>query len=328
MAKDVTIGQIIRRIQSNEISPAYSLFGNEPFLQDFFIQELDKGFSDETGSKKYITLDDDKETDFLAELSAYSLFNERQLLIVRQIKKLTKGGKDELLEYLKSPNPSTCLVLISEEYDDRKALQKSLKAETIFVDVRVPFANKIKEWVNFIVKSREYKINPGTITRLIDMYGDSISHVINEIDKMELLCGPDTEIDEDVLKNHLSSDREYAIWDLQDALGRKELDRSLTIIRSQLENGASIQQLTASLANLFHQMLWVSMGKTHKGGYVGLSTIVMKKMNVYCRVHSQEDINNTLLFLRKTDMLSKSTSLSDFALIEPVVVSICTGKYV
>ena len=32
-----SIGQLIKRIHSNEIAPAYSLFGNESFLQDFLI---------------------------------------------------------------------------------------------------------------------------------------------------------------------------------------------------------------------------------------------------------------------------------------------------
>ena len=46
-----TIGQLIKRIHSNEIAPAYSLFGNESFLQDFFIQELATYFLGDSGIK-------------------------------------------------------------------------------------------------------------------------------------------------------------------------------------------------------------------------------------------------------------------------------------
>ena len=52
-------------------------------------------------------------------------FSERQLLVVRQIKKLSQNGRKELAEYLKNPNRDICLVLISEEYDDRTYYKKN-----------------------------------------------------------------------------------------------------------------------------------------------------------------------------------------------------------
>ena len=107
-----TIGQLIKRIHSNEIAPAYSLFGNESFLQDFFIQELATYFLGDSGIKKHISLDDDKQDQLLADLSAFSLFSERELLVVRQIKKLTVNARKELVDYLGNPNTDTCLVLI------------------------------------------------------------------------------------------------------------------------------------------------------------------------------------------------------------------------
>ena len=88
-----SIGQLIKRIHSNEISPAYSLFGNESFLQDFFIQELTTYFLGDSGTKKHISLDDDKQDQLLADLSAFSLFSERKLLVVRQIKKLSLNAR-------------------------------------------------------------------------------------------------------------------------------------------------------------------------------------------------------------------------------------------
>jgi len=213
-----SIGQLIKRIHSNEISPAYSLFGNESFLQDFFIQELNTYFLGDSGTKKHISLDDDKQDQLLADLSAFSLFSERELLVVRQIKKLSLNARKELVDYLKNPNPDTCLVLISEDYDDRNALQKLLKSNTISVDVRVPFPSKMKEWVRFIVKSKKYKINDGTISNLIDLYGDSIAHVVNEIEKITLMVGMETVIDDNIIERELSAGREYHIWQLQDAI--------------------------------------------------------------------------------------------------------------
>ena len=87
---------VINRINSNEIGPIYSLFGNEGFLQKFFIDHVSSRFLDKNQSITYINLDDDKESLLLSELSSYSLFDEKRIIIVRRIRKLSKNGKKEL----------------------------------------------------------------------------------------------------------------------------------------------------------------------------------------------------------------------------------------
>ena len=323
-----SIGQLIKRIHSNEIAPAYSLFGNESFLQDFFIQELNTYFLGDSGTKKHISLDDDKQDQLLADLSAFSLFSERELLVVRQIKKLSLNARKELGDYLKNPNLDTCLVLISEVYDDRNALQKLLKSNTISVDMRVPFPSKMKEWVRFIVKSKKYKINDGTISNLIDLYGDSIAHVVNEIEKITLMVGTETVIDDNIIETQLSAVREYHIWQLQDAIGSKDTEKSIPIVKSLIENGTGIPQLIINFTNLFQQLLWYSMGLRQTTGYTGLNKIISGNLNKYSRNFDQHEIESALLVLRKSDMLTKSTSLSPLSLIEPVIINICEGMYV
>ena len=329
MAKDSpSIGQLIKRIHANEIAPAYSLFGNESFLQDFFIQELATFFLCDSGIKKHISLDDDRQNQLLADLSAFSLFSERKLILVRQIKKLTINARKELLDYLKSPNPDTCLVLIAEEYDDRNTLQKSLKSNTILVDVRVPFPYKMKEWVSFIVKSKKYKINDGTISNLIDLYGDSIAHVVNEIEKITLMVGAETIIDDSIVEAELSAGREYHIWQLQDAIGSKDTEKSISMVKSLVENGTGIPQLIINFTNLFQQLLWYSMGVQQSTGYTGLNKIISGNLNKYSKNFHQHEIESALLVLRKSDMLTKSTSLTPLSLIEPVIINLCEGIYV
>jgi DNA polymerase-3 subunit delta len=329
MAKSTpSVGQIIKRIHANEIAPAYSLFGNESFLQDFFIEELSKSFLNGNEVKKHISLDDDRQEYLLSELSSVSLFSERQLLVVRQIKKLSQNGRKELLEYLENPNRDICLVLISEDYDDRNALQKKLKENTLFLDVRVPFPSKMKEWVNFIIKNKKYNVNPSVIENMIDSYGDSIAHVINEIEKMVLMIGIENELNDQVLSSHLSIQREFHLWQFQDAIGGKNADYSITIINSLIENGTKIPQIAISLTNLFQQMLWFHMGNTHQSGYTGLNKIITNNLSKYCRLYSQQEVEDALLALRKIDLLTKSTSISDIALVEPLIIQMCKGEYV
>ena len=321
---NLSVGQIIRKIQKGDIQPAYALCGNELFLQDFFIDVLKQNFLEQSTQSTIYSLGDDNEEKFLSELSSISLFDEKKLVVVRQIQKLSKKGREELIEYMISSNNSLCIVLIFENYDPKSSTQKYLESNFIVIDVRVPFNNKIKEWINYIVKQRNYKIENGTIEQLISIYGDSISHMVNEIDKLALMGKEDGSIEIDNIQA-LDADREFPIWELQNSLGKRDLKKSLMISHSLIHSGVSLTQIIINLSNLFMQLLWSEMGKSEVSGYTytGLNKIITNNLTQYSRLFSFSEVSNILLNLEKTDMIIKTTSINDIILNDILIYSIC-----
>tara|TARA_B100000401_G_scaffold167012_1_gene111636 strand:- start:198 stop:1154 length:957 start_codon:yes stop_codon:yes gene_type:complete len=316
---EISLKHTINRINSNEIDSVYSLFGNEAFLQSFFINYISSKFLDEQQTVTYINLDDDKESVLLSELSSYSLFNDKKIIVARRVRKLSKNGKKELFDYIQSPNDNYCLILISETYDFKSPLQKDLQKKTTFIDVRVPFENKIKEWVVFYIKSKKYNISIEVVNDLVDKYGDSISHVVNEIENLYLFG-----IDKDGYFQQ--SDKTYFLWQLQDAIGKKEVYKSLNIAKSLLDNGISVVQIISNLSNLFSQLLYKTDNKgTFK--YTGLNKIITKKLSYYGRKYSFSEIKNAMLVLRNYDVIYKSSSIKDSIILDMIVIKICKGIY-
>mgnify|MGYP006177450679 CR=1 FL=1 len=314
---EINLKQIINRINSNELESVYSLFGNEAFLQSFFIDYISSKFLNKGQHVTYINLDDDKESLLLSELSSYSLFSERKIIVVRRIRKISKNGRKELLDYIKSPNNSYCLVLISEAYDFKNSLQKDLEKNSTTIDVRVPFESKIKEWVIYYVKTKKYNIKLETINDLVNKYGDSISHVINEIENLYLFGVEEQGYSQD-------SDKAYSLWQLQDAIGRKEAHQSLNIAASLLNNGVSLIQIMSNLSNLFSQLLYREEYKG-KFRYTGLNKIITKNLNYYNKKYSFSEVKNAILVLRNYDIIYKSSSIKDRILLDMIVVKICRG---
>ena len=316
---EISLKHTINRINSNEIDSVYSFFGKEAFLQSFFINYISSKFLDERQTVTYINLDDDKESVLLSELSSYSLFNDKKIIVARRVRKLSKNGKKELFEYLISPNENYWLILISETYDFKSLLQKDLQKETTSIDVRVPFENKIKEWVVFYIKSKKYNISIEVVNDLVDKYGDSISHVVNEIENLYLFG-----IDKDGYFQQ--SDKTYFLWQLQDAIGKKEVYKSLNIAKSLLDNGISVVQIISNLSNLFSQLLYKTDNKgTFK--YTGLNKIITKNLSYYGRKYSFSEIKNAMLVLRNYDVIYKSSSIKDSVILDMIVIKICKGIY-
>ena len=312
----VNFKHIMNRINSNEIDSTYSLFGNEAFLQKFFIDSVSLKFLNKEESVTYINLDDDKESLLLSELSSYSLFNQKKLIIVRRIKKISNNGRKELADYIKSPNTDYCLILISENHDFRNSLQKELEKISTSIDVRVPFDNKIREWVTYYIKNKKYDINSEIISDLVDKYGDSISHVINEIENLHLFGLNDSEY-------YKKLEKTYSLWQLQDAVGKKDISNSLTIGNSLLINGISLVQIVTNLSNVFFQLLYAD--NSNKFRYTGLNKIIMNNLKLYNKKYTLQETENAIIVLRNYDIIFKSSSIKDSTILNIVVTKICSG---
>jgi len=313
----INFKHIINRINSNEIDAIYSLFGNEAFLQRFFIDHISAKFSSKNQLIIYINLDDDKESLLLSELSSYSLFAEKKLIIVRRIKKLSKNGKKELFDYIKSPNNNYCVILISETYDFKNSLQKELGKVSTCIDVRVPFDNKIREWATYYIKTKKYNINSETIIDLVDKYGDSISHVVNEIENLYLF-GLDSP------GYYKKSEKTYSLWQLQDAIGKKDISNSLVIGNSLLNNGISLVQVITGLSNLFFQLLYKD-NNSNTFKYTGLNKIITNNLTYYNKKYSLSEVENAILVLRNYDIIFKSSSIKDSTILNIIITKIYSG---
>ena len=224
MAKssNATTGQIIRRIRTKEFAPVYSLFGGDAFLEDFFMNELSKTFLNKNGKRQHFSLDYDKPEYLFLELSSISLFKEKKIIIVREIKKLkSEKARNELYHYIKNPNYNIVLILISDMYDMKNTFLKKISTLSQLMDFRPPFENEMKQWISYVLQYKKIKVKAAILEEYIQLYGDSIAHVINEIDKASLLLG-DVEINENNIEKLDGFDRIFQIWHLQDSLGKKE----------------------------------------------------------------------------------------------------------
>ena len=90
------------------------------------------------------------------------------------------------------------LFLISNMFDVvnifSSAINRNIQVDVIknisnfsdVMDFRPPFENEMKRWVSYILKCKNIQITESAIDEYIQLYGDSIAHVINEAEKMSL----------------------------------------------------------------------------------------------------------------------------------------------
>ena len=325
----ISTGQAIRTVRAKKIHPVYILFGGEPFLEDCFIHELYDFLSNEGVSKIHYSMDQDSLENLQAELSSISLFEQKRIVVVREIKKIrSEKGRDEILNYIQSPNLNVILVIISEQYDMKNTFLKKISNISKSIDVRTPFENEMEKWLLFYLKKEKIKISKAVLNQYMELYGDYIFHVINEIKNNALILNEDVEVDGISPYNLKGYDRVFPLWSLQDSLGKKDLSLSLEVLNSLLIDGNKITLIIMNLVNLYQQMLWKKMGRLQLEVYTGINKIISSRLKVYDKNYTFIELTKVLQELREIDILSKTVSINQQILLEKFFVKTCKGIYV
>jgi len=315
MAKLESLGKVIKDIHKNILCHSYFLYGNDIFMQDFFINEFKKIKKNADTFLYYLGYDE--QNSIFDELSNLSLFNNEKIIIIKNITRFSSKSKKELFDYLSKDSSNNYLIFVKNNFDNRNKFIHSLMKKCITIDVRTPFDNKVKEWIKYIIKKEKIKISDNEISNYINAYGSNISSIMNYI-RIDFLSNH---------KNNGKINRKFYVWHLQDALGKKELIKSLDIYESLLLNGNSVNLILIYLYKLY-EFIYNTIDNYKNISYnFSINKIIQSRMNIYCSKYSITEIENIILKLKEFDFLSKTSSTNISNLNRCLIANICKGYY-
>ena len=318
-----SVGKAIRQL-SKEIDNIYFLSGDDYFLQKFFITNLNKKFQIEH-SPRYFNFEEDEDVEiFLEEISGISLFSKKDIFIIRNLSRISKNSKDEILAYINNPKDDLITVFVSNDFYSKNKFFHSISSKAKTVDTRTPFPNKIKEWVKYYLKINKIDIDYSFLEEIIYSNNDEIATIIGEVEKLYLANGCNR-ITYDAAGKVLKMDKNIRPWHLLDSIGKKDCKISIEYIESLQLGGYTIIPLIISLYNFFNAMLIYQNNST--SSYYGLNKIISSNMTRYMNNYENSEIMNIIVDLKNMDILVKSTNLNHQNLMSILIIKICQGYY-
>ena len=315
MRKLESLGRVIQDIHKNNIYNSYFLYGNDIFMQDFFINEFKKIKKNADSFLYYLGYD--QQNSIFDQLSNLSLFNNEKIIVIKNINRFSSKSKKELLDYLEKENSGNYLIFVKNNFDNRNKFIDSLIKKCIGIDVRTPFENKVKEWIKYITKNENINISDIEITNYINAYGSNISNIMNYI-RIDFLSD---------FRNDNALNRKFYIWHLQDAIGKKELTKSLDIYESLISNGNSINLILIYLYRLYESIYNSIDNYKQTYSNFAVNKIIQSRINTYSSKYSLNEVENIILKLKDFDFLSKTSSVNIMNLNRCLIANICKGYY-
>ena len=312
--------QIIRNIQSGKFAPIYVLHGEE----SFFIEEITKVLLactvDEASKDFNETVVYGRDTDInqiLASARRFPMMAERQLVLVKEAQDLKcwkrKDELEKLAAYAESPVSSTVLVFayMNKKIDGRSKAVKTLsKNGILFLGEKVR-DYKLSQWITSYVQDQGLTLN-GQASQLLSEYlGNDLRKVVNEISKLKISLPAGSAVTSEVIEKHIGISKDYNVFELQRALGVKDVGKASRIVNHFEANPKSnplamvIPVLSAYFSKLFvyHGLKDKSQQAAAKS--MGCSPYAVRDYSAASRVYEVNKIARIFSYLREADRKSK-----------------------
>ena len=256
----MTFEEILSNLQKKIYHPIYFLMGEETYFIDKISDYITENVltDAEKGFNQTILYGKDVEpSTIIANARRFPMMSNYQVIIVREAQNIKKI--EELESYAKNPLNSTILV-INYKYktlDKRKTFPKLIDQKGILFESKKIYENQLPTWITSYLKNYQYTITPQAAAMLSEYLGTDLGKVVNELDKLIISLPKGSQINPDHIEKNIGISKEFNVYELQNALGEKDLLKANRIINYFGANPSSnpIPVVISSLFSYFSKIL-------------------------------------------------------------------------
>jgi DNA polymerase-3 subunit delta len=161
-----------------------------------------------------------------------------------------------------------------------------------------------------MVQQHGLTISPKALHLLVDHIGNDLSRIQNEIEKLAVNLGTRKNITEDDIENYIGVSKEFNVFELQAAIGQKDLPKTIRIIRYFEANpkAGPIQMILPALYNFFSKvyMIYGIPGPDEKqvASALGVNPYFVRDYMGAARKYDYSGVERILLLLHEYNLRS------------------------
>lgn len=191
----------------------------------------------------------------LSSLTAYPFMSECRFTLIREFYPKADFFKKWLKEYADNPPKDSLLVISNERQSD---LEKKFK-DVCAVDCGKADVPLIARWVKATTLAQGVQTEDEAARLLAEFCLSDMTRVKSETEKLVAYAGQGGLITVSSVRENVSRGADYKIYEMTDALGKKNPGKALEIVKDLLSKGETPQRLIVSMYNYFRRLLHISI---------------------------------------------------------------------
>ncbi|HEX5157243.1 MAG TPA: DNA polymerase III subunit delta [Ktedonobacterales bacterium] len=165
-----------------------------------------------------------------------------------------------LAEYIPSLPETTVLVaLVPDELKADHPLMQAARRHGKSHVFAKPTGAQLTDWVTRRARAQGRRITPESVRMLVESLGDDLRMLASEIDKLGTYVGDGGEIGVDDVRALTPVARQSKVFDLTDALARRDTSAALALLHELLANGESPLGIVALTAFQTRSLMQVKL---------------------------------------------------------------------
>jgi len=330
-----------RLVQEGPWAPVYLLMGSERFLIQEAVDRLVRSvFPDGPDDFNDARFDahEDSAADVVAACETLPMFADRRVVRVRNVSMWKAHDLNALAAYIERPAETTLLILDADNIPRKSGAARTILDSKNVASIRLDAMDTAEtvQWAGRRAKRYHIKLQRHTAALLVDHVGDSLEALDRALEKLMLFSGANAEnpvlITEEILDEVVVDARMRSVFELTDALGSRDLARSIRTYRRMRLHGDSPIGAVSMIAREFRGMLTSQLGAQRRASDAEIAKLVgsppwaVKKYAQRARAFTLDELRSIVMHTTQVATELTSSRLDDDLHVERLILEICTPR--
>lgn len=316
---------LAREVQTGKFAPIYVLVGEETLISDRALELL----KNKLGSGCRFSGREASSKSLMSSLNSYSLFAEKNLVIVSDAQDSPKGLFDDIADYLENPSPNSILVIEAQKLDGRSRFMQTAAKRGVVVECKPLYQNKLPNWISIEAKRFNKQISYDASKFLAEIVGNNLSELLHAVDKLSLYVGERQLIEISDVEKVISEIAMRTVFELTDAVGERNWEKSLRILNNLLANNQQPLMILSMIARHFRILVRAKeLEKKHiatseAASYLGVHHFFVDNYLRQSKNFSSMELRNSFGVLSRADRKLKSSRVPPERIMEFALRELC-----
>lgn len=318
-------------LNRGRIEPVYLISGEEKCLCDQALRALKKKLlSPDMMAFNYAEFSAaaNSAEEILAAVSTFPMMATRRVVVVADVESLASDAGEKLKKYIQNPSSRSVLILLANEIDRRTSFYRLIKEKACVADFPKLKSAELERRAEILVRRHSLQMSAASLKKLVEMSGSDLGTLINEVEKLSLYCGNGNTVPDSVVDEIASRSRQHGIFELTDALARRDRGAALKHLASLIDSGEEPIMILGMMARHFRQVLIVKElmekgeDKKNMAAAAQIHPYFLEGFLQNARCSDTDTARRIYQKLAATDFRFKSTRTDKKTLLESLILSL------
>ncbi len=329
------VSDCTKSLKGGMLKPVYFISGEDSYSINKTADEIIKSVSpfifSEFDKAVYRGGEDNSLSDILTLATTFPFGSEKKLVIVKDFEKFK--DKKSLVGYLDSPPDFTVLLLINNGLISTPSSEpfKSLLTKDYIFEAKELKGKRMVQWVIDYAEENSKQISEEDARMLVEIVGENRALIQDQLEKIITFTADNMEITRQDISFLAAEMKEYTIFDLLDAVGRKEADSAFKYAYNLLDKGKGAVFIVVMLTKYFTALSRIGeIAIRNLPAAAAAKELEIPHWNYkdYVnarRLYSEDQLVNAAEALLKADVAIKTSSTGDKTIISVLLGEILSS---